>query len=297
MPDTFTRLNALNVSGNAAFAEGMNNAEVAGIAEAISTEFKMSTPIESLPIASTIGQMREWKGSRQEITQGFVGDIELAARTFEKTVRARVIDVDHGLIGKYIPTFRNVGRAAGQWKYSQLIAKINAGATDLCYDGQAMFSDSHPIAPGSSTTFDNLLGSGAAPWYVVSTRGAASAMVFGMLRAPVLDPKWSEAKYFDEDVYVWGVKAYGVAAYGLPHTMIKHSGTLDASNFEAACAALRSMVNDGGENMGLDGDLILVPPAHAMTAAKLFGRQNLGSDGDNIHNGRKWMVCPGLTNA
>lgn len=293
-------LEALQVQGTDAYLKGLQSVS-APVADLIAREIPMTTETLSGPIAKMVGPMREWLGSRQVQAIEKTNHV-LVAKLFELTVGCPRTAVDDDQTGTYMVSYESMGQQAAAWKDQQVVAKLALGETDLGYDGVAFFSDSHPEDygnPDNANTYDNLIGTGSAAWYVMDISKALKPMVFGMRERPVLTHRFdpSDPHVFDNDEYLSGVRARGVADYGFPQTIVKCKNTLDATNFEACEYALRSRVNGAGENLGLNATLVLVPSIHATLAKKLFGRSDLGSDGVNVHQGVNWVVCQRLANS
>lgn len=122
----------------------------------ISTEFPSDTDQESYGWMGANPNMREWTDQRvykalkaysySLVNKHYEGTIEVDRDTYE--------DDKYGLIA---PRVRGLPRRAVRHMNEQTISKLDAGATDLAYDGTAFFADTRTI--GASANIDNLLAS------------------------------------------------------------------------------------------------------------------------------------------
>lgn len=293
MPVTKTALTTMGVQVNKSYINGLKG-ETPIVAPIISQTIPMNTKTVESPITQMVGPLREWIGPRHVETVR-TDAYSITAKSFEKTLGIDREAVEDDNVGVYMPQFQDLGIQARLWPDQQLAAKLETGEADSCYDGTPFFGTAHPVDTSvtGGATFSNFT-SGAGPaWYLLDTTKAIKPMVWGQRKAPnfvnlfdVDDPKvfW-EKKYFS------GVDARGVADYGFPQFIHKAEGTLNATNYEAAEAAMLALQNGAGENLGVVPDTILVSTANKAAAEKLFENRTLSTGEDNRNASAVKIVC------
>ena len=295
---TFTQLEALQVKGTAAYLRGMQ-AVVNPIGDMISTRIQMETEVMVSPVGRSIGPWRKWTGARI-VENPLPTSHFLQAEPYEKTVGVRRIKVDTDQTGAEMLKFEELGRLAARLRDQLVVAKLIAGTSALCYDGVSFFNTTHP-ADGDAVAYSNMSGSGTAPWYVLDLSSTElKPLVYGELAAPELTHLWDpkDPNVFNYDEYQSGLRAYATADYGMPQAAYRCAGALDSSNFETAMLAISQRTDNKGLNLGLGNDImVIVPPILRNDAKRLFGRQDLGSSGENINYGIRWAVCQRLPNS
>jgi phage major head subunit gpT-like protein len=285
MPVNLATLQTAEIETTAAFLRGLQSVSTP-IADRIAMTIAMTTKTIEAPIASMVGPMREWTGPRM-VEQLKRGAYAITAKDFEKTVSIPRPALDDDNTGAYMAQLETVGQQAKQLRDQRLCAKLEAGETDLCYDGLAYFSASHLTEQGATTTFSNLTGSGNPAWYLFDTKKGVRPMVWGNRLDPEFANLWSpeDPNVFNLNEYVSGVYARGVADYGFPQLAHKCKGTLDAANFETCLTTMTRLVNSAGENLQIRPDVIVVPSILEPAAKRLFKTLALASGADNIHYG------------
>lgn len=286
MPVNTATLQTAEVEVTSAFLRGLQSASTP-IADRIAMVINMTTKTIEAPIASMVTQMREWTGPRM-VESVKRGAYSITAKDYEKTIGIPRTAVDDDTTGAYVAQIETLGTQVRMLRDQRICAKLEAGETDLCYDGVAYFSASHPREQGSSSTFSNLTGSGQPAWYLFDTTKGVKPMVWGNRMDPEFVTLWDpeDPNVFNMNEYISGVYARGVADYGFPQLAHKCKGTLDASNFETALATMTALVNDAGENLLIRPNVIVVPSILESAAKRLFQTPHLSTGGENINYGR-----------
>jgi phage major head subunit gpT-like protein len=296
MPVNAATLKTMEVDTTNAYLQGLRSMSTP-VWERIAQLVPMKTKTIEAPIMGQIGPLREWVGPRQIETLESHG-YSITAKKFEKTVDIPVDAVDDDTWGVYLPQMQDLGTQSGAWPDQQVIAKLIAGESDKCYDGQPFFSAAHP-ANNLQATFSNLAAGANPAWYLFDTTKAIKPMFWGLRKSPVFTNMWDlkDHNVFYLDKYVSGVKARGVADYGFPQFAYKLKTALDATNWETASVNMMSLQNAKGENLGARPTLALIPPILKPAADKLWGREKLATGEDNIHyKAVEYIVCQRLPN-
>lgn len=107
------------------------------------------------PMLSDIPAMREWIGDKR-VDQMDGKDYTIVNKSYESTIAVKRDDIEDDNLGFYTMQAGAIGEA-GATLWDELLAEvINNGFTNLTYDGQAFFSDSHELkSPDFSGTFSN----------------------------------------------------------------------------------------------------------------------------------------------
>jgi phage major head subunit gpT-like protein len=298
MPVNTSTLRNVELEASNAFLKGLQ--AMTPTAYRLFTQvFKMNTKTVEAPILSMVEPLREWIGPRL-LTTLSVRSYAITAKDYERTVRIPRNAIDDATYDLWMPQLETLGRQADALPDQQVFLKLANGKVDLCYDGLAFFSASHPtgqVVAGVAQTFSNLIGSGSPAWYLFDTTKSIMPMVWGDRKAPEYAQFWSpdddRVFYFNE--YVQGVFMRGVADYGFPQFATRIENVLDANNFENALVAMTSIKNDNGQNMGVRPSLAIIPPSLEPAAKRLWGRATLSTGEDNInYQAIKYVVSPYL---
>lgn len=285
MPVNLGTLQTAEIEATDAFLRGLLSASTP-IADAIAMVINMKTKTIEAPIASMIGPLREWVGQR--IVEQLQRDAyAITAKSFEKTISIPREALEDDNTGAYMASIQTLGVRAKTYRDEQICSKLEAGESDLCYDGTAFFNAAHPIEKGSST-FSNLTGSGNPAWYLFDTTKGVMPMVWGNRLDPEFATLWDpeDPNVFWQNEYVSGVYARGVADYGFPQLAHKSLAALDADTFETAFTTMTRLENASGENLQIRPNLIVVPSILEPDAEQLFKIRTLANGADNKHFGR-----------
>lgn len=122
------------------------------------TEMPSGTTTELYHWIDQLPGMREWIGARQKNNVS-LRDYTLTNKNFEDSIgldKFRVKDDTHGAFAQTVWAF---GQAVAKWPDEQIAAVVEAGTSDLCFDGQYYFDTDHPLSldDASLSTYSNLL--------------------------------------------------------------------------------------------------------------------------------------------
>lgn len=217
--------------------------------------------------------MREWLGQRQ-IKNLTAAKYTITNRLFESTVSVKRTSIEDDRLGVYKPAFAELGGMAKRHPDQLIFDLLKAGFATRCYDGEFFFDTDHPItdADGNTTTVANTDGGSSAAWFLLDTSRAVRPMIW-QERMPydfqaITDP--GHAHVFTNDEYLYGVRARVNAGYGLWQLAWGSKQDLTAANYAAARAAMQGMKGDGGRILGVNPNVLLVPPSLEEKARNLL---------------------------
>lgn len=253
----------------------------------------------SYPFMGTFPQLREWLGDRQVKNVTLYG-YTLKNKMFEGTVevdRPSIMNDQHGV---FRPMMEQMGYAAGMHPDELVFTELAAGATNLCYDGQAFFDASHPIVvAGAATTTGNYDSTAVTNlWCLMDTRKPMKPMIY-QKRAPYNFVTMNQAR--DENVfmrnkYVYGVDGYGAAGYGLWQLAYGSLNTINAANCDTYFAAMKALKDDNDHPLGIVPDTLVYGPSNWSSARDLVELEKLASGASNPYYKKlKLLESPFLT--
>ena len=300
MPVNQGSLRTLEIETSNAYLRGLQ-AMTPSVYKRFTQIIKMNTKTIEAPILSMIGPLREWIGPRLIETLSF-NSYAITAKKYEKTVKIPREAVEDDNVGLYTSQLETLGRQTNALYDQQVVAKLQNGEVDLCYDKLSFFNASHPTGQavaGVAQTFSNLTGSGNPPWYMFDTTKDIMPMVLGDRTAPEYVQLWGiqEPRVFWFDEYISGVRVRCVADFGFPQFAFKCKNALDATNFENGLVGMASIKNAQGQNMGIRPNLAIIPSVLEPAAKRLWGREKLATGEDNInYKAIDYVVSPYLSN-
>lgn len=129
----------------------------------VATEIPSGTETEYHAWLQVQPDLNEWLGDRY-IANLVANSYALTNKTFQGAFavpRSKFEDDQYGIFTSQ--SVKNLGEAAKVYPDKQIAAALVAGTTAIGYDGQAIFSASHPVVPGltGSATQSNLITSNA----------------------------------------------------------------------------------------------------------------------------------------
>ncbi|MCL2162347.1 MAG: Mu-like prophage major head subunit gpT family protein [Betaproteobacteria bacterium] len=244
---------------------------------------------------------REWVGARQH---KLLKETAYAVinRKFETTVDVQRTDIEDDNIGQYGTLAESAGQAAIDLKNDLVFQALAAGFTDTCYDGQPFFDEDHPVAPnedgsGAAVSVSNVQDGAGAPWVLLCTKRAPSALYLQERMAPQFDSitTTTSDNVFNLDVYSFGGRWRGEVAYGFWQCAFGSKAALNEANFNAAFAAMMRFEGDGRRKLGIIPDLLVVGPDNMAAAEQLLKAvQKEGGASNTNYNKVDLLVTPWL---
>lgn len=238
---------------------------------------KIATEVTSTTKSNTYGwlgqfpEFREWIGDRvlKSIKEWGYSIIN---KDWESTVDVKKTDIEDDEIGIYTPLFQEAGRASKVQPDKLVFKALKDGRAALCYDGQNFFDTDHPVyanadGTGAVTTVSNMdVDLVARPnnpiWYLLCTNRAVKPIIFQSRKKPVFTAMTSltDEAVFTSNKFRFGVDSRCNVGYGFWQMAFASNQPLTKENYAAAKAALESFTADGGNPLGIEATLLVVPP-------------------------------------
>jgi len=268
---------------------------------------KLATRVPSSSTSNTYGwlnqfpALREWAGARV-VKDMAASAYQVQNKLYEGTVGVARTDIEDDNVGVYAPLFSEMGRAAKAHADQLVFALLAAGESTLCYDGQNFFDTDHPVYPnvdgtGTATTVANLQAGTDPAWYLLDCSRALKPLIFQERTTPELEAMTAsnDEGVFTTDAYRYGIRYRCNAGFGFWQLAYKSKAALNATNFNAAMAAMMQVKADGGRPMGVKPTHLVVPPVLRAQALSLIEAQLTGG-GDSNPNYRavEVVVSPWL---
>jgi len=225
-----------------------------------------------------IPSLREWVGPR--VVNGLkASGYIIENRDFEQTISVPRNSIQDDQAGLFSPLFEEMGRAASEVPDKLITELMLAGFTTDCYDGQTFFDTDHPVVGPDNTTVSvsNFGGGSGEPWFLLDTTRAIRPFVYQertpFNRLDSLDKPNDPNVFFNKE-FIYGTDGRGNAGFGLWQLAYGSKGTLDATSYAAARAAMLKMVGDQGRKLGIRPTTLVVGPSNESAARKLLKTNN-----------------------
>jgi phage major head subunit gpT-like protein len=264
----------------------------------IATTVPSSTSIEDYGWLGSIPGMREWVGDRtiHNLSQS---SYTIKNKKFELTVAVERDKFDDDQYGIYTPMMESLGYEASVHPDSLVYALLAAGFATPCYDGQYFFDTDHPVldAAGAATSVSNYQSGAGNPWYLLDTKRPLKPIIFQDRKAPnfVMLNQEKDQNVFMQSRFVYGVDCRRNVGFGFWQMAYGSKATLDATNFEAAVAAMGAFRKDYGDPLGISPNLLVVGPSNSAAAKKIVAAEFLASGASNTnYKATDLLVVPWL---
>lgn len=263
---TADNLTGLYTSFNAAYRRGFNLARPSH--EAFTLRVNSGSEAEEYGWMADMPGVRKWVGDR--VVNSIKGyKYRLVNDDYELTLGVPKKNIQDDKYGIWTTRFEKFGQQVALAPAEAVYELLNAGETELCWDGQPMFSATHPN--GDQPVYSNLLGGAAPAWYWIDTSQIVQPMVF-QLREDFDFQAYDNPRdfnVFSKKRFIYGTQARYAAGFGFPQTAIKSRATLNEDNLDAAMTAMAQYKNEHGKPLGTMGGLLLVGPQNRLEALKL----------------------------
>lgn len=248
-----------------------------------------------------LGQMpriREWIGDRvvQNLdTKGYT----IKNRSFESTIAVSRDDIEDDNIGIYTPMFTEFGRSSATFPDELTWGLFSAGFNTPCFDGQYFFDTDHPVldADGNPYSVSNFGGGSGIPWFLVDDSRAIKPIIFQNRRPFELTrmDALTDEVVFNSKQFRYGTDGRCNVGFGFWQLAHGSRQPLNAASYEAARVQLASQKADYGRPLGVQGRLLIVPPALEGAARKLLNSEYAAGGETNQWKGTaELLVVPWL---
>jgi phage major head subunit gpT-like protein len=164
---------------------------------------------------------------------------------------------------------------------------LKNGVTNLCYDGLPFFSDAHPVGEATSSNLIKRDDEVVSPlWFLLDVSRALKPLLWQERVAPQMQQvaqfDGNISYYtFQNDAYLYGVRARGNAGYTLWQLAAASDMDLTEDNFNAVYDSMVSLKTDDGTPMRIKPGLLVVPVSLRVAALRLVNAQYLANGEDN----------------
>lgn len=285
-------LSSLTTGFKAAFKEGLQNKKFNW--SEIATVVKSVTLTEDYAFISNFPMLREWVGDRV-LKNAEQFSYSLKNKDYEATIQVNRNRIEDDQYGVYTPIFQSAGYAAAEHIERLVFDAVKNATTDLCYDGEAFLSASHPVG---NSTVSNYATGGSALWMLLDNSRPLKPFIY-QERKPVelvakVDPK--DDSVFMRREFLYGVDGRMAAGYGLWQLVYGSKNTLDATNFNSAYEAMMGFESEEGRPLGIMPTHLLVGPSNRAAAQAIIEAQFGANGATNTNFGAvKLIVSPYLT--
>lgn len=291
-----TNLRALFTAFNASFQGGF--AGVAPQWNRIATMVPSKTETEDYAWLGEWPKLREWIGDRL-VKSLSASSYSIKNKPFESTIGIKSTKLEDDAYGIYGPMFTEMGRAAAVHPDELVFQLLQAGFTTACYDGQYFFDSDHPVGTGASaTTVSNIQAGAGNPWFLLDTSRALKPLIYQKrkdYKFKAMTKDEDEAVFMREE-YRYGVDGRGNVGFGFWQMGFASKAVLDATNFNAAVAAMMAFKSDEGRPLGVKPTLLLVGPSNRAAALEVVKAERDAAGATNINKDVVEVLdCPWLT--
>lgn len=284
---------------------GFNGAFKRGLGQSTSLYTKVTTRVPSTTKEQTYGwlgklpNVREWIGPRvvQNISES---DYKIKEKPWELTLGVDRDDIETDNLGIYSPLFEEFGQSTGGFVDQLVFALLKAGFITNCYDGQFFFDTDHPVLDedGEAQSVANTDGGAGTPWFLLDVSRAIKPIILQERRGfgdIVARDKVTDDNVFDLNEFRYGVDARLNVGFSFWQFAWGSKQTLDAAHYETARAAISGMKGDYGRPLGLNPNLLVVPPSLEGAGRKILQSQLVNGGESNPWAGTaELLVVPWL---
>lgn len=143
-------ISAINVGFNRDYQKGYQRP--ASWWQKLAMKVNSTTPLNTYAWMARLGKMRQWVGERVvNNLRSYV--YQLANLSYEYTVGVLKEDIEDDNLGVYAPVFEEMGEVSRKWPDELVKTALQAGTSQVTFDGVAFFATNHPL---SGTSQSNL---------------------------------------------------------------------------------------------------------------------------------------------
>lgn len=289
-------LDALRLGFSTAFQGGLSQAGT--MYQRITTVVPASSREQKYGWLGKIPNVREWLGPRA-IQNLMSSDYSIKEKALELTLGVDRDDIETDNIGIYTPLFTEMGMSTGaQWDL-MAFAQLALGFTTNCYDGQYFFDTDHPVLDvnGVAQSVANTDGGSGTAWYLMDVSRALKPILLQKrkdFQFTSLDKNTDQNVFMNKE-FVYGADARANTGFGFWQFAWGSKQTLDATHYGAARAALGGMKGDYGRPLGINPQVLLVPPTLESAGRKIVNSElGIGGETNEWKGTAELIVCPWL---
>lgn len=294
---TGSLLTNLFVTFNAAFKKGFGNAKPMWT--------MIAMRVQSNSKSNTYGWLGNWPGFREWVGARVIKSMKahqysITNKHWESTVGVDRDDIEDDEIGIYSPMFEEMGLASMIFPDKLVFGLLKNGFTETCYDDQNFFDAEHPMYPevdgtGTAVMVSNMQAGTETPWYLLDTSRSLKPVIFQERKKPdfVRMDKATDEIVFTNNQARYGVDCRSNVGFGLWQMGFGSKAALNKANLNAAIAAMQSCKADGGDPMGINPTVLVVPPSLRGVALELVKAERSAAGATNVNrNAVEVLITP-----
>lgn len=245
--------------------------------------------------------MREWIGDRELANLEQTG-YQIVNKHFENTVEVDADDIRFDQIGIYNPMMADLGQSAAEHPDSLVYGLLKNGINTKCYDGQNMFSTTHPVigVDGKPKNVSNYQAGAGEGWGLMVTNRAVKPVIYqeNMKAKFVAMDNPDDPNVFMKKKFYYGVDGIWNVGYGLWQLAFWSKAALTPDNYAAARAAIMAFTGNGGRPLNLVPNLLVVGGGNEGAARGLMTNDFVEAGKNNPWKGTATVhLSPLLTGA
>jgi phage major head subunit gpT-like protein len=237
--------------------------------------------------------LREWIGPRH--VHGLRShSFTITNKKFESTAGVGRDDISDDRLGAFKPMFAEMGWLARQHPEERVFGLLASGFSETCFDGQPYFDADHPLSDrnGAAITVSNIQAGSNPAWFLLDTSRAVRPLVWQTREAYEFQTinRANDEHVFLNDKYLFGVRARVSAGFGLWQLGFGSKADLTAENYALARAAMMAYRSDGGRVLGINPNVLVVPPALESKALHILNSEIKDTGGSNPWKGTADLI-------
>jgi phage major head subunit gpT-like protein len=235
--------------------------------------------------------MREWIGDRVVDNQEAFS-YTIKNRTFESTFSIKREDIEDDKYGVFGASAIRLAELSKTHPDELIFTLLKNGFEKTCYDGQYFFDADHQV---NDLSVSNMQAGNGPAWFLLDTSKLVKPIIFQKRRDYkfVAFNKETDEHVFMRNEYIYGVDARINAGYGLWQFAFGSKAELNADNYAAARASMRSLKADSGRPLLVSPNLLVVSPELEDVARRLLIAQQNSAGASNIYAGTADLIVTG----
>ncbi|CAA0111657.1 Uncharacterised protein [BD1-7 clade bacterium] len=263
---------------------------------------RIATLIPSSGKSTTYGWLGKFPKFREWIGPRVINDMQahgysIVNKDWESTIGVDRNDIEDDEVGIYNPLFQEMGMAAAGFADEQVFPLLDAGTTNLCYDGQNYFDTDHPVyanadGSGAAVSVSNFTDGAGPAWFLMDVRRPLKPIIFQERKKVKFDrmDKADDEEVFMRKQFRYGADCRANAGYGFWQLAHCSKAELTPENIWAAYQAMRSVKADGGKPLGVRPGLLVVRAGQEKKAEDALKQLINGGESNTLHGKLELLV-------
>lgn len=303
-PITGAQITAFNTTMIARFNAGLKLGKLdwQSVAKLIASNSESNT----YEWMSAFPAFTEWVGKRNHKLLAATAFV-VRNRKFANTIdipREKFDDDNYGMYGDVAESY---GQSVIDLQNELVFQSLKSAFSSVCYDGQFFFDTDHPVYPNEDGSGTPVLASNVQlpavapatpnePWMLLCMERAAKPFYLQERDKPEFVARTNVANSdatYEYDTYSYGGRWRGEAVNGFWQLAYGSKDVLNATNFQAAFAAMEKTRGDGNRLLGITPDLLVCGPDNRVAAEQLLKAMQNAAGASNVnYNKVKLVVTP-----